>query len=316
MPNYTITAYNIQHMNRMFDNDVIRDNYQARAQAIATVINRIDPHVLAISEAANSNVENQHFIDDFLGGRYQLVSGASRGAQNLVFYIRAPFQLVSVDDAIDFYDPWNVDIDSDKVTERIRWERKPLEVTLSIGGGAGAQRVRLILVHSKSKGVFDVVDLSRFQTISMGNRKKLVAQGARLRERLDDLLAEANPIPTVVLGDMNDGPGLDPHERVLGRSFVEHVMGSVFAPQNIFTNALFHIPNKDRWTADFPDPIVRNPRGFNHRVWIDHILTSPDLIRANNPIRLVDNSGRIDDRDNSSRLASDHFAISCTLTDD
>ena len=312
MPDYTIAAYNIEHMNKMFENNAIKANKVERATAIAEVINRIDPHVLAICEAANADEEHQHFIDNYLGGRFRLVSGASRGGQNLVFYIRDPFQVVSVDEANDFYEPWNVDIDEDKVTERIRWDRKPLEVVLSVG----VAQIRLINVHTKSKGVFNVVDLARYETISMGNRKKLIAQAVRLRERLDDLLSAANPLPTVVLGDMNDGPGLDAHERNLGKSFVETLMGNVFKPQNIFHNALFHIENENRWTADFPDPIITNPMGFKHRVWIDHILVSPDMMFPASNIRLVQGSGRIDDKDHQSRKASDHFAISCVITDD
>ena len=115
---------------------------------------------------------------------------------------------------------------------------------------------------------------------------------------------------------MNDGPGLDAYERKLGKSFVEATIGNVFNPQNIFRNALIHIPENERWTADFPDPIVTNPMGYNHRVWIDHILVSPGLADATSPIRLVNGSGMIDARDNNSRTASDHFAVSCVLNDD
>lgn len=316
MPNYTIAAYNIEHMNRMFENNTIKASQVNRANDIAAVISRINPHVLAISEAANDPAEHQHFIDNYLGGNYQVVNGTSRGAQNLVFYIRAPFQLVSVDEAINFYEPWNVDIDDDGVKERLKWERKPLEAVFSIGAGNGAQRIRFILVHAKSKGVFDVVDLARFQILSQGSRKKLIGQAVRLRERIDDLLNQNNPLPLVVLGDMNDGPGLDPHERVLGKSFVETVMGSVFNPSQVLHNPLIEIPVKERYTADFPDPIVSNPRGFNHRVWIDHILLSPDLKQANSPLRFVDGSGTIDAHDSIARKASDHFAVLSVLTDD
>jgi len=42
---------------------------------------------------------------------------------------------------------------------------------------------------------------------------------------------------------------------------------------------------KDLWTADFPDPIVSYPFGYQHRVWIDHILLSPDMLLKNNSVR-------------------------------
>lgn len=315
MPQYTICGYNIEWMNNLFSNNQIKSDEQARATAIADVIERIDPHVLAICEAANSDQEHKHFIDNFLGGRYEVVIGASRGAQNLVFYIRPPFELDSVDADADFYEPWTVDVDDDGVTEQFRFERRPLEATFRIGTHANAQRVRFILVHTKSKGVFDVVDLAGFRNRSLGNRKKLAAQARKLRERLDSYLG-ASQIPTIVLGDFNDGPGLDAEEKVLGRSFVETVMGAVFDPGRVLHNTLYHIATGDRWTADFPDPIVSNPRNWKHRVWIDHILVSPDMLQPNAALRLVNDSGAIDQRDQTSRTASDHFAVSCTLMDE
>jgi len=316
MPDYTICTYNVQHMNNMFELGAVKQNYVDRAEVIATVIKRIDPHVLALSEAANADEEHQYFIDHFLDGRWSVVSGRSRGRQNLVYYIREPFQEVSVDDADNYYDPWDSDVDNDSVTEHFRWERKPLEAVFRIGNTPDAERIRFINVHAKSKGIFDVVDLARFDTISMGNRKKLIAQATRLRQRLNALRTGPDALPVVVLGDMNDGPGLDPYERKLGKSFVETVMGSVFHPDQIFHNALLHIPADDRWTADFQDPIVSHPFGFSHRVWIDHILVSPDLADSGSPFRLLPESGTIDSRDSVAREASDHFAVSCVLSDD
>lgn len=316
MPQYTIAAYNLEWMNDMFTGNAVAPEHEARANAIATVIQRIDPHVLAISEAANDVAEHLDFIARFLNGAYTPVQGASRGAQNLVFYVRAPFELVSIDQGSDFYAPWDIDIDSDGVKEHFQWERRPLEAVFRIGNGANAQRVRFILVHTKSKGIFDVVDLASYQNRALGNRKKLIAQATRLRERLDAYLAEADPLPTIVLGDMNDGPGLDAQERVLGASFVETAMGSVFYPDRVFFNALRDVPAADRWTADFPDPIVSSPKGWNHRVWIDHILLGPQLMAGGAPLRFVPGSGAIDERDQAARAASDHLAIHCLLSDD
>ena len=67
------------------------------------------------------------------------------------------------------------------------------------------------------------------------------------------------------------------------------------------------------WTVDFPDPIVNPQRGVTHKVWIDHILASPNLVRADAAVRVVPDSGRIDVRDTTSRRASDHFAVHCAL---
>lgn len=314
MPELTLMAYNIRHMNRMFENERVEDGEADRAAAIAEVIDRVDPHLIGISEAANADEEHRDFIDRFLGGRFRVASGRSRGAQNLVYYVRDPLEVESIDEEIDYYDPFNVDVDGDGVTERVRWERKPLEAVFRVGGA----RIRVILVHTKSKGVFDVVDLAGFERISLGNRKKLIAQADRLRERIEGFLRAEDRVPTVVLGDLNDGPGIDAFEQFLGRSFVETAMGSVFAPREILHNVLHHLSTtsagrRELYTADFPDPIVNHPLGYRHRVWIDHILLSPDLLEEGAPVRYVPGSGAIDVKDRASYEASDHFAVVCRL---
>lgn len=319
MPDFTVMSYNIENMNKMFQDNAIKQNQQKRAQMIADVIKNINPDVLGICEAANAPEEHMHFIDNYLqGSNYQLAHGTSRGAQNLVFYYRQPFSVVSIDDNISYYDPWKTDIDDDGLKEWHKWHRKPLEVEFEIG--ANGPRVRFILVHSKSKGIFSVVDLHNFQKISLGNRKRLAGQANKLRNRLDQLIQAQNPTPVIVMGDMNDGPGFDSFERMIGKSFVETTMGSVFEPDKVFHNALWWMSadsklKDDLWTVSFQDPIVSNPLGFKHRVWIDHILLSPDMLNANtnNQVRYVANSGRVGDKDKDSWSASDHIPVYCKI---
>lgn len=315
MSQLKVMCYNIEHMNRMFENNAVKPNQRQRAQKIAGVIQKIDPDVLGICEAANSPDEHAHFIDNYLtGSGYQLASGTSRGGQNLVFYYRDPFSVVSIDDAFSFYDPWIADIESDGLKEHHKWERKPLEVLFKIGGDD--VQFRIILVHAKSKGVFSVVDLHDFQKIALANRKRLVGQAIRLRERLEQLIH--GPDPVIVMGDMNDGPGLDPFERMVGRSFVETAMGSIYNPGQIFHNVLWWMSGssasrKELWTADFPDPIVEHSLGYRHRVWLDHILISPDMLTADNKVRYVMDSGTIGEKNRDSRKASDHFPVYCKI---
>ena len=317
MPEFAVMSYNIEHMNLMFENNVIKPDEQQRALKIARVIQDINPHVLGICEAANSPDEHRYFIEHYLpGSGYQLAHGVSRGRQNLVFYYREPFSVISLDDAISYYEPWVADIEEDGLKERHQWDRKPLEAVVEVG--AGGPQLRIILVHTKSKGIFSVVDLQDFQKISLANRKRLVGQALKLRNRLDQLLHEPTPLPIMVMGDMNDGPGLDPFEKMIGKSFVETVVGSVYQPDGIFHNALWWMTmesglKKQLWTADFPDPIVSHPLGYRHRVWIDHILLSPDMLQPTNPARYVMDSGKVGVKNRDSRQASDHFAVYCKI---
>jgi hypothetical protein len=320
MPEYVIMSYNIEHMNKMFENNIIKDSEKARAEDIAKVIQGVYPHVLGICEAANSEAEHNYFINNYLAGSgYKLANGTSRGGQNLVFYYRDPFTIESVDDAISFYEPWSEDIEEDGIKERFEWDRKPLEAVFKIG--QNGPKLRIILVHTKSKGVFSVVDFANFQKVSLANRKRLVAQALKLRQRIEQLINDPNSLPLIVMGDMNDGPGLDPFEALIGSSFVETVMGSIFDPDKIFHNVLWHFTKtsetrKNLWTAQFPDPIVNNPLGYEHRVWIDHIIVSRDMTKPDNAIRYITDSGQIEERNTASYKASDHFAVYCKIEKD
>ena len=320
MPEYTVMAYNIEHMNKMFTNNAIKPTEVERAEKIAEVIRSINPHILGICEAANAPEEHQHFIDSYLSDTgYRLASGVSRGGQNLVYYYREPVSLVAIDEALSTYDPWDADVDQDGLKEQHKWERKPLEAVFRLGNDGPV--CQLIMVHAKSKAIFTVVDLYRFQKRSLSNRMRLIAQAIHLRERLNQALDSSERLPMIVLGDMNDGPAMDSYEQTIGKSFVETAMGSVYKPEYIFHNALWWMTQdsqlkKGLWTADFPDPIVSHPYGYKHRVWIDHILLSPDMLNETNSVRYVDNSGRIGEKNQSSYKASDHFPVYCRIETD
>jgi hypothetical protein len=299
----------------MFVNNQIKPEQMDRAKKIAETIKNVNPHILGICEAANHEKEHEHFLDNYLPeSDYKLAKSKSRGAQNLVFYYKDPLKVISVDQKISFYDPWTIDLEDDGIKEHYKWERKPLEIVFELD--YTGNKITLIMVHAKSKGVYSVVDLANFQKISYANRKRLVAQSLKLRERLDDLIS-GDGTPIMVLGDMNDGPGFDSFEALLGNSFIENVMGAVHNPSGIFHNVLWYMnekasTRKDLWTADFMDPIVNNPLGYKHRVWIDHIVVSPDMLRQENSIKYVMNSGQIY-RKGSAWDASDHFPVYCKI---
>jgi len=318
VPDYVLMTYNIKWMNKMFQSGQIKNSKREQAESIAEVIMRIHPHILGICEAANEKTEHDHFIQQYLNNDYSVCMGTSRGGQNLVFYYRDPVKEVSVDSSISNYNPWTTDINNDGLDERYKWERKPLEAVFRLG--QNGPTIRTILVHTKSKIVASVVDFHNFQKIALANRKKLVAQAMHLRSRVDTLIAPNDSLPIVILGDMNDGPGLDPYEKTVGLSFVETVIGSVFEPNGIFHDVLYWMKRdnsaavrKQLWTTDFEDPIVSTSFGGKHRVWLDHILVSPDMLQANNQVHYKMDSGRIGDKDAIAKKASDHYPVYCTI---
>ena len=115
-----------------------------------------------------------------------------------------------------------IDLDVDAVPEPVRWSKPPLEVA-AVSRATGAA-FRLIGVHAKSKAPHGAGSAKAAMQIAIENRRKQLAQCVWLRERVDWHLAQ--DIPLIVLGDFNDGPGLDEYEKLFGRSGVEIVMGS------------------------------------------------------------------------------------------
>jgi hypothetical protein len=113
------------------------------------------------------------------------------------------------------------DLDTDHAPELIRFSKPPLELAVR---GPGGLRLRLIGVHAKSKNPHGAVDAAASVRISIENRRKQLAQCIWLRQRVDEHLARGDNL--VVLGDFNDGPGLDEFEKLFGRSGVEIVLGT------------------------------------------------------------------------------------------
>ncbi len=319
MPQYTMMSYNIEHMRKMFNKNNVRKDSKERLQKVAQVIKNIDPHILGIVEASNKLKHHEVLVNDpdYLNGRFQIAKGEeNRGYQDLVVYYRDPFEVLEIDTNVDFYSPWLEDIDDDGIQELCEFERIPLEVLFRIKGTD--IRFYLILILGKSKGVFAVKDLLTYQRMALSNRKRLFAQAKKIRRRLDQIFDMENHLPVIVMGDMNDEPGLDEYQKQVGASSIETLMGSIFEPKKIMHNTLWHLSSEDHnrelWTAEFPDQIISYSK--NHRVWIDHILVSPDMIDSENKLRYVMDSGSICQKDEIAKAASDHYPVFCQLEHD
>jgi hypothetical protein len=112
-----------------------------------------------------------------------------------------------------------MDVDTDAHPDPIRWSKPPLEVALSTPQGP----LRLIGVHAKSKAPHGARDDAEAIRISIQNRRKQLAQCIWLRHRVTQHLQAGEDL--IVMGDFNDGPGLDEYEKLFGRSGIEIVLG-------------------------------------------------------------------------------------------
>jgi hypothetical protein len=102
----------------------------------------------------------------------------------------------------------------------ITHSKPPLELAVKVG----SQAMRLIGVHAKSKAPHGANDAAHAIEIARENRLKQLVQCRWIRGRVDGLLAAGHEV--IVLGDFNDGPGLDSYEAEFGQSGVEVVLGA------------------------------------------------------------------------------------------
>jgi len=311
-----IMTYNIETMRKLFKKNRIHENYSARGAAIIETILSVSPHILGIVEASNRIGDHEYFTNETTLSKlnYNIAkSDVKRGKQDLVFYYRDPFEVISLDENPEFYDDWQEDIDNDSIIEVLKFERKPIEALFRVKGTD--KQLLIILVSFKSKGVFTVSDIHRYEHLALANRKKLYAQSKKVRERVDCLLDQNPGLPILLMGDLNDELGMDHFQKQVGASAVETLTGDIHNPDKIFHNTLWYQINngnaKEIWTTEYHDPIVTNLK--RHRAWLDYIFVSPAMMKDDAPIRYIMNSGHISEKNEVSAKASDHFPVYCKI---
>ena len=122
-------------------------------------------------------------------------------------------------DAPRFDSTFRYDLDTDATPDLIKYSKPPLELAVQTSRG---KKLRMIGVHMKSKAPHGVSG-PEFVRLSIENRRKHLAQCIWLRGRVDAHLLAGDDL--IVLGDFNDGPGLDEYEKLFGHSGTEVVMG-------------------------------------------------------------------------------------------
>lgn len=166
---------------------------------------------------------------------------------------------------------FRIDLNQDGQDDLVTWSKPPLEVAVTTAGG---HDLRLIGVHAKSKAPHGATDDASALRISIENRRKQLAQCLWLRGRVESHLAAGQSL--IVMGDFNDGPGLDEYEAQFGRSGVEIVMGENGGPY-------LHDPHvrralKRKFTAPPTTARFTLPDGQMMSALLDYIMVSGDLM--------------------------------------
>ena len=197
------------------------------------------------------------------------------------------------------------DLDADGISEVIRFSKPPLEVALAIPG----RDIRLIGVHAKSKAAHGHHSPAEFLRLSIENRRKQLAECIWLRQRIDIHLENGDSV--IVMGDLNDGPGLDEYEKLFGRAGVEVVLGTTLTPER-----QLYDPHATMELA-FENDVAKI-----HDQWLeallDFIMVSPDLRARSPPWRIwhpLNDSAVVRTPTLAAALldASDHFPVTLDL---
>ena len=235
-----IATYNVEWFSNLFDDDGqmlddggwsgrhdVRRNEQLAALAI--VFSALDADAVMIIEAPDSHRrrDGSAALETFaraVGLRARkAVMGFVNQTQQEIALLHDPDMLAARHDPVGqprFDAAYHIDLDVDAAPEKVSWSKPPLELAVETAAGT---HLRMIGVHAKSKAPHGARRPDEIMRIAIENRRKQLAQCIWLRERVEDHLDAGEPL--IVLGDFNDGPGLDEYERLFGRSGVEIVIG-------------------------------------------------------------------------------------------
>jgi hypothetical protein len=288
-----------------------------------------------IIEAPNSGIGQstvvalENFAKHFKLRQTKAVVGFTNNTQQEIAFLYDPAQMDVYHDpqgrpttedgarnAPRFDGVFRLDVDVDDEPDRIVFSKPPLELALMPNDG---DLIRLIGVHAKSKAPHGAKNRQQEVQISIANRRKQLAQCIWLRQRVDDHLNAGENI--IVLGDFNDGPGLDEYEKLFGQSGVEIVIGVSKAERDTLREPHAEAAIHARAGAATPT----TSRFYNHRkktylnALLDYIMVSSDLAKATSPewkiLHPFNDPDCFDKKDLCDALltASDHFPVRIDL---
>ena len=338
-----LATYNVEWMNALFDDNgrALFDGERSarykvtreeQLNALGTVFTALDADGIMIIEAPDTSRNRstvaalQGFARHFgLRAQRALIGFASDTEQEIAFLYDPDRLQVSHDPqgapapsrgaagAPRFDTGLRYDVNDDGVDELVTFSKPPLELSVTFGD----RHLRLIGVHAKSKAPHGHVSPEEFRRISIDNRRKQLAECHWLRQRAHSHLLRGDSL--IMLGDFNDGPGIDPYERVFGRSGVEVALGLDQPPERQLTDphalmALTQGTGLRPTTARF----WLAPRKSYFEALLDFIMVSPDLAASHPAWRIwhpFNDPGvaALPELRDAILTASDHFPVTLDL---
>ena len=339
-----LATYNVEWFASLFDQDnkLIDDGtwsgrYDVKKSqqtaALGHVFQTLDADAIMIIEAPNSGGSQsskaalENFAKRFDLRQNTAIVGFENDTQQEIALLYDPTKMEVTHDpkrrnsaeagsrfAPRFDGFFKIDLDIDAEADTVTFSKPPLELALK---PFDSPLIRVIGVHAKSKAPHGARNHEQEVRISISNRRKQLAQCIWLRQRIDDHLAAGEEV--LVMGDFNDGPGLDEYEKLFGQSSVEIVLGV-----NKPAEATLFDPHASTLLA----PKTTRPttaRFYNHKTktylnaLLDYIMISPKLRALTAPDWKIwhpfDHPACFNDKATCDALltASDHFPVSIDL---
>ncbi|WP_424831139.1 endonuclease/exonuclease/phosphatase family protein [Ruegeria sp.] len=333
-----LATYNIEWFANLFDHNdtlIVDDSWSGRhdvtkaqqVEAIAKVLTAVDADAILIVEAPNTGKSQntvralQRFADAFDLRTARAIMGFPNDTHQELGLLYDPEILharhdpvgepateTGSPDAPRFDSVFRIDLDVDATEDLVRFSKPPMELVIEPTDGTP---FRLIGSHLKSKAPHGAESRDEAIRISIANRRKQLAQAIWLAQRVEGHLAQGDPV--ILLGDLNDGPGLDEFEHLFGRSSVEILLeAGLYDPHA--ARAYGPRPGSVPSTARFARP----DEGRYLEALLDYIMISDDLRdrqpdwRIWHPFRDAACWGNPDLRD-ALLTASDHFPVTLDI---
>mgnify|MGYP003681877492 CR=1 FL=1 len=298
-----IATYNVEWFNNLFDDagnllndgewsgryDVTR---REQIESLGIVFTALDADAIMVIEAPDHNGRRttvtalEKFAKELDLRAKKAVVGFGNHTQQEIALLYDPFVFDAEhaplgeqtgkkgsSDAPRFDSVFRIDLDIDATEDLVSFSKPPLE--LAVRHLSSEFEFCMIGAHLKSKAPHGAHGHDEVMRLAISNRRKQLAQAIWLRQRVAQHLAEGTPL--MLLGDLNDGPGLDEYEHLFGRSSVEIVMGAgeelkLFDPHAAV--ALHRRPGVAvPSTARF---YIAHEKRFLQAL-LDYIMVSPDL---------------------------------------
>lgn len=326
-----IATYNVEWFANLFDKDdqlLADDAWSGRhgvtraqqVEALAKVFTALDADVVLIVEAPNTGKRQSTLraLEQFVKAFGLRTSAAMMGFANdthqeiAVLYDPALLTLhhdpkgdetgkKGSAEAPRFDSTFRIDLDIDATEDLVRFSKPPLELAVETAAGS---RFRMIGVHLKSKAPHGARTRDEVIRRSIANRRKQLAQALWLRQRVEAHLVRGEEV--ILLGDLNDGPGLDEFEHLFGRSSVEILLDAgLYDPHPYATEH-----GQEQVTARFENPQT----GTVLEALLDYILVS-QRIQDRHPEWRIWHPDRCptcqanSELQQALRLASDHYPV-------